>query len=304
MNRIQQQWQEYRGQRSIGRQLLDFLIHFRLHYQLGILSGGYLLAGLFNPSPDWGTYWSQFINVHVILFGTATVYNSFWDKDEGAIGGLQQPPPMQSWMWWAGWILQLGGVFWAMTVSWLYLGIYVFSAILFWLYSTPLARWKSHPIKSLWAIALSTGTNSFLLGYLASGHLHVSITAITVALGVALILVSMYPISQLFQVEEDRKRGDRTFAVVYGMKGVRWFYHGCYGLGLLGISYGLAGISTGMGITFGIAALIGGGFTSYISWNLEGRDDEYPMVMRIKYAASALFNLFIITMMVVIHGLI
>ncbi|MGM0588385.1 MAG: UbiA family prenyltransferase [Bacteroidota bacterium] len=303
MNRIQQQWQEYNGKRSIGLQMLDFVIHFRLHYQLGILSGGYLLAGIFHPEPQWSTYWAQFINVQVILFGTATAYNSFWDKDEGAIGGLQQPPPMQSWMWWACWILQISGALWALTVSWLYLGVYLFSVILFWLYSTPLARWKAHPIKSLWAIALSTGTNSFLLGYLASGHTEITSTAMIVAVGVALILVSMYPISQIFQMEEDRHRGDRTFAVVYGMNGVRRFYLITYGLGLIGVAYGLTVISSWLGIAFGGAALVGGSYTSYLLWNLTGRDDEYRSVMIIKYVASILFNLFIISSMIGIHSL-
>jgi 4-hydroxybenzoate polyprenyltransferase len=301
MNRISQQWREYQGQRSGVQQILDFLIHFRLHYQMGILSGGYLLAGLFHPDLDWYTYWTQFLNVHVILFGTATAYNSFWDKDEGAIGGLQQPPPLQAWMWSACWVIQALGIIWAWRIGWWYLGVYLFSAILFWLYSTPLARWKSTPIKSLWAIALSTGTNSFLLGYLATGHPQLNLLALLVAVGVALVLVSMYPISQVFQIGEDRKRGDRTFAVAFGLRGVRRFYVVAYGLGLIAVSFGLSRVEPVLGGLFAIAGLGGGVFTGILLWRLKGEDREYPIVMRIKYAASLLFNLFILSAMVWLH---
>jgi 4-hydroxybenzoate polyprenyltransferase len=154
---------------------------------------------------------------------------------------------------------------------------------------------------SLWAIALSTGTNSFLLGYLATGHQELSIIAIVTAIGVALILVSMYPISQIFQMDEDRNRGDHTFAVAYGMSGVRWFYLITYLVGMVGISYGLSTIYYWLGIVFAGAALLGGAYTGYTLWNLTGRDSEYHNVMRIKYLSSLLFNVFIFTTMIGLH---
>ncbi len=78
----------------------------------------------------------QFINVHLLLFGGATAYNSFWDKDEGPIGGLQNPPKMQPWMWSASLILQGVGLLIAIPQGLLYSGIYLGSILFFWLYST------------------------------------------------------------------------------------------------------------------------------------------------------------------------
>ena len=38
-----------------------------------------------------------FLSVHILLFGGVTVYNSYWDKDTGPIGGLRAPPPLAPW---------------------------------------------------------------------------------------------------------------------------------------------------------------------------------------------------------------
>src|SRR5690606_23131385 len=111
--------------------------------------------------------------------------------------------------------------------------LYLLSMVLFWLYSTPRARWKGHPLKSLVAIGISTGSNSFWMGYLAAGGEALDFPVIIAGIGVALIFLSLYPVSQLYQMRADSSRGDRTFAIEYGVHGVRRFYRNTYFLGLL-----------------------------------------------------------------------
>jgi 4-hydroxybenzoate polyprenyltransferase len=276
------------------KQLLSFIIHLRLHYQFFILSGGYLLAGLFVEDLKGQQFWLQFLNVHVLLFGGATAYNSWWDKDEGPIGGLKSPPKMDQWMWPVSMLMQYGGLIWAISVGWNYAIIYGVSMLFFWLYSTPLARWKGKPLLSLVAIGVSTGTNSFLLGFLAAGGYPITFFEDAIALGVALILLSLYPVSQVYQTEEDTERGDQTFAVKFGLKGVKWLFTVFFISGLAILSWGLI-IELGMvGYLFGIVGLVAYLVLLFFVWKLEGKPSEYPMVMRIKFAASLSFVLFII----------
>jgi 1,4-dihydroxy-2-naphthoate octaprenyltransferase len=276
------------------KQFLNFFLHLRLHYQFFILSGAYLLAALFVEEVKWPQFWLQFLNVHVLLFGGATAYNSWWDKDEGPIGGLKSPPKMNRWMWPVSMGLQFTGLVWAISFGWNFAIIYALSMLFFWLYSTPLARWKGKPLLSLVAIGISTGTNSFLMGFLAAGGYPITFFEDAIALGVALILLSLYPVSQVFQTEEDSKRGDRTFAVQFGLIGVKRLFAILFPLGSAILGWGLYLQSSTLGHLFigvNILAYIG---LSIIVWKLKGKANEYHTVMKIKFLASFSFVIFIL----------
>ncbi len=276
------------------RELLHFLIHLRLHYQFFILSGGYLLAALFVEDVNWPQFWQQFLNVHVLLFGGATAYNSWWDKDEGPIGGLKHPPKMEPWMCQASLLLQFAGLFWALKVGWLFVIIYFISIIFFWLYSTPHWRWKGKPVLSLVAIGISTGTNAFLMGLLAAGVSALNAFHFLISMGVALIVLSLYPASQIYQTQEDDRRGDQTFAIKYGLKGVKWLFSICFAAGAIIISFGLMEVHNIIGLMFGSLSFIVFLIIGFLVWRLRSREDEYYLVMRIKFLVSFSFVLFIL----------
>ncbi|MEX0610141.1 MAG: UbiA family prenyltransferase [Balneolaceae bacterium] len=280
-------------------QIKNFLIHLRLHYQFFILSGGYLLGALFVDEINQTQFWLQFLNVHVLLFGGATAYNSWWDKDEGPIGGLKSPPKMNRWMWPASLILQFTGLGWALTVNWNYALIYGLSMLFFWLYSTPLARWKGKPILSLAAIGISTGTNSFFLGFLAAGGYPITFLEDFIAFGVACIVLSLYPASQVYQREEDQQRGDRTFAIRFGLKGVKWLFTILFIAGSILITLGLSHVDEILARIFGNITLIAFFLISFIIWKLEGKPQEYGKVMKVKFFASFCFVMFIISALVI-----
>ena len=284
---------------SLTTQIWHFIVHLRLHYQFFILSGGYLLAALFLPEVNWTEYWIQFLNVQVLLFGGATAYNSYWDKDEGPIGGLKSPPKMTDWMWTVSLVIQFVGIIPALFVGFKFFVIYISSMLLFWLYSTPLARWKGKPILSLFAIGISTGTNSFLLGYLAGGAESLSLNEGFIAFGVACILLSLYPVSQVFQMEEDRERGDQTFAMKFGLKGVRLFYVIMYLLGLQIITYHLLQVDITLGIIFGLMGFFAFSGIVFILFRLKGVEEEYGLVMKIKLLASLSFVAFILSTLLI-----
>lgn len=277
------------------RQILNFIIHLRLHYQLFILSGGYLLGALFVENVNWAQLWEQFINVHILLFGGATAYNSWWDKDEGPIGGLKTPPKMAQWMWPASMVMQYIGLAWAVSVNWNYVIIYAVSMLFFWLYSTPLARWKGKPVLSFVAIGISTGTNSFLLGFLAAGGYPITFFEDLIALGVALILLSLYPVSQVFQIKEDLQRGDKTFAARYGLRGVKWLFTIIFPMGSGILSWSLLHQVTLIGFCFIVLNLAAYAGLLFYVWNLKAHQSEYQYVMRIKLSASFFFVLFILS---------
>jgi len=288
----------------ILRQIWNFLIHLRLHYQFLVLSGPYLLSALYVQSLNWEIFLIQFLNVHVLLFGGATAYNSFWDKDEGPVGGLKRPPAMKEWMHRASIVIQLLGFVLAVQTGLIFTTLYVFSFLLFWLYSTPHARWKGRPLLSLAVIGLSTGTNSFLMGYLAAGGILNALLPFLAATGAAFVLLSLYPVSQLFQIEADLKRGDQTFASQFGLKGIIRFYIATFLSGVLLISGTLYHYSKIPSIVFGGVSLFAFVVILRILKNLSGKEEEYELVMKMKFTASLSIAVFIIFSILIKHNII
>lgn len=281
------------------RDALDFLVHLRLHYQLFILSGPYLLGGVYVSELHWPRFLGQFLVVQILLFGGATAFNSFWDRDTGPVGGLRHPPPMQSWMRSAAIGLQVLGLLLAAPLGGVYLLLYVASMLLFWLYSSPLARWKGNPHLSLVAVGVSTGLNPCLMAYLAAGgSTPGSLLVLVAAAGASLLLLSMYPVSQVFQLEEDRGREDVTFAAAYGLGGVRILFGICYAVGLGVVACTLVQVGQTLGIVFSTLGAGGGLVTGWRLWHLEGKPGEYDEVMRLKYFTSFVFVSFITVVLV------
>ena len=277
-----------------------FLIHLRPHYQLCILSGPFLLAGLYAADINRARFVGQFLVVQILLFGGATAFNSFWDRDTGPIGGLRHPPPMQPRMRWASMGLRGLGLLLALPLGGLYVGLYSTSLMLFWLYSSPVTRWKGNPHLSLIAVGVSTGLNPFLMGYLAATASPPGASLVLAGFGAGLLLVSMYPVSQLFQITEDRQRNDVTFAIAYGINGVRSLFVACYFTGLGVVVWTLMLVHSAPGVILAVFGSGGGLVTGWQLWHLEGEPGEYDQVMRLKYFTSLVFVGSIVAVLVLV----
>ena len=270
-----------------------FLVHLRVHYQLLILSGGYLLGGLFVSRPELGPFVFQFFNVHILLNGGVTAYNSYWDDDDGPIGGLEHPPKMTRWMHPAALSVQGVGLVFAWSEGATFVGLWVLTMILSVLYSGP-PRWKGHPVGSLVCVGVGTGTNTFLLGYLAAGGTGLSPPILGAAVGTAALLLSLYPVSQIFQLDEDRARGDRTFAVAYGIEGIHRFYVMAYGFGLGLLSTTLFLVRPALAVAVAGVGTVAGALNWRLLSRLSADRAHYRPVMRLKYGASLSFVSFLI----------
>jgi 4-hydroxybenzoate polyprenyltransferase len=277
-------------------EIAAFFVHLRWHYQLLILSGGYLLGGLYHERLELEPFLIQLLNVHLLLNGGITAYNSYWDDDDGPIGGLEHPPKMAKWMHPASIVVQLLGLALAIPEGAWFIALYLITMMLSVLYSSRArwARWKGHPLLSLVCVGIGTGTNTFLMGYLAAGDRSPDGVTLLAAGGVALLVLSIYPVSQIFQIDQDRAHGDRTFAIAFGLRGVRRFFASAYPLGLVIVSATLFLSERWLGLSmFGVGA-IGGAINARTLFRLEGKPEEYRRVMRLKYFASLSFVLFLV----------
>jgi 4-hydroxybenzoate polyprenyltransferase len=253
-----------------------------------------LLGGLYHRQLDAGPFLLQLLNVHLLLNGGVTAYNSYWDDDEGPIGGLEHPPKMARWMHPASIAVQLLGLILAIPEGSWFIALYLVTMALSVLYSSRPIRWKGRPLESLVCVGIGTGTNTFLMGYLAAGDRDPSALVLAGAGGVALMVLSIYPVSQVFQIDQDRAHGDRTFAIAFGLPGVRRFFVIAYPLGVAVVSSTLFLTERWLGVAFSIVGAIGGLINARTLFRLEGKPEEYRRVMRLKYSASLSFVLFLV----------
>lgn len=275
-----------------GSEILAFVVHLRLHYQFFILSGAFLAGAVFGGGAGPG-FPVQFLAVHVLLFGGVTAYNSYWDRDTGPIGGLRAPPPLAPWTLPASWMLQAAGFALAWQASpaspWIYAG----SMLFFWMYSRPGIRWKGRPLLSLVAIGVSTGVCGFLLGYFHGRPAGLAPEAALASAGTAAVILSLFPLSQIYQVPEDLARRDMTFAARYGLAGVRLAYRALFAAGIAALAAAFGALHAWLGWTF----LVLGGLTGVAVWfairGLAAEPAAYGRVMAVKYAASGAFTAFL-----------
>jgi 1,4-dihydroxy-2-naphthoate octaprenyltransferase len=271
-----------------------FLPHLRLPFQLTlapIFLWGALLSG---GGWRWETV-AAFISLHLFLYPAATAFNSAYDKDEGPVGGMEAPPPVPPSL--RGFSLALGaaGTVFAIPAGGVFLLTYALAAGWTAAYSHPATRWKSAPVSSTLAIGLGQGVVGFLAGWAAAAPLDPAAPVfIAGAASAAFTAVGLYPATQVFQVAEDRARGDRTLAVALGpAQALR------LGALLLLVGGALAAWSASRRFGTWDAAAVGLGYLLLALWQLRlsatiGGPDLYRRAMRLVNAGTAGFLLYLL----------
>jgi hypothetical protein len=198
---------------------------------------GFLLSGGRCDRPkEFLSFLLIFLAFHIGCFGGLTALNSFYDQDDGPIGGLWQPPPPPRFLWHFAWTVQLLGLLVVSFFSFQLAVIYTLIVLLALGYSHPLTRWKAHPWKSLAVVAFGQGTLDFTAGTLVSTTHRIDAALLCGGLGSTLLVMGFYPLTQLFQATLDSSRGDRTTALAlqntWGHSAVFRWAHGFFGAGM------------------------------------------------------------------------
>ena len=279
------------------KQIGNFILHLRLNYNFLILSAPFLL-GAFYVSKIINVYsfLYLFVVAYIFLFGGVNAYNSYFDKDEGPIGGLEKPPKMNKWMLAASWSFQIVGLALSIWSGYIYTVLVIMTIFLSWLYSGMKFRFKGRPILSLITIGIGIPLCMTFIGYIAAGGNTITTQLILGAIGSALIIMSMYPFSQVYQIADDEKRGDTTFTVRYGVMGVKRIFYRIFPLGiiLLSLSFSSKPLLSIMMIAIGSTAYIA---IWGIIKNISGIRSEYKIIMNTKYYSGIAFTLAIILLL-------
>lgn len=275
----------------------SLLIHLRLHFQAllaPIFLWGFLLAG---GTPTW-RFAIAFVSLHLFLYGGTTAFNSYYDRDEGPIGGLEHPPPVTPELLPFSLIMQaIGGVL-ATFVNLPFLTIYGLTFLVAAAYSHPLTRLKRRPLLSLFVVGWGQGGVIALAGWLTARPDLAELNAIAGwgILGATLMITGIYPVTQIYQIDEDLARGDVTFAAWLGPQLALRFAILLQALGaaiLVGLINRMYGSAQALLIALAYAATL----TLLVHWSYHfdasATLNNYRRVMRITMTTSLAFMAFL-----------
>jgi 4-hydroxybenzoate polyprenyltransferase len=185
--------------------------HTLLGYVLAVGVSGVARGERLLPALGGLAVWVIFLN------GGTLALNSAFDKDEGDIGYLNAPPPVPRHLLAFSVLLLVGGQLLALALPPAYGVVYALCFVLSVLYSVPPFRFKAVAgvdwLINMWGF----GTLTPYAAWAATGRpLNAGHTLVLLAF--CPLFAGLYPLTQLYQFEEDRRRGDRTFALIVGMR--------------------------------------------------------------------------------------
>lgn len=210
------------GYRLLGARL-DYLLHLRpaewpimaahtaVGYLLAVGLAGAAEGVLLRPALLGLVLWV------VCLNGGTLALNSAFDRDEGDVAYLRRPPAPPRYL--AAFSIGLMGIgqLLAFRLAAPYPLAYAVCFILSLAYSVPPLRLKAVAgadwIINMWGF----GTLTPLAGWTATG-LPIDLARGLVLLAFCPLFAALYPLTQLYQLDEDTRRGDRTLACVLGVR--------------------------------------------------------------------------------------
>jgi lycopene elongase/hydratase (dihydrobisanhydrobacterioruberin-forming) len=211
------------GYRHLGPRL-DYLLHTR-PFEWPIIAGhtfaGYLLAVGVSGALRGDDLMPALFGIGlwvVCLNGGTLALNSAYDRDEGDIAYLRRPPPPPRHLAAFGLGLMGVGAFLAVLLPSGYVVAYLICLILSVLYSVPPFRFKAVAGVDWIINMLGFGTLTPFAGWSAAG-VPVGPVGRLILLGFCPLFAGLYPLTQIYQMEDDARRGDRTLAIVLGIPG-------------------------------------------------------------------------------------
>lgn len=183
----------------------------------------YWFALALSPDLVWDRILWVWVVLHLFLYPSSNGYNSYFDKDEGSIGGLKHPPKVSKDLYYLSLLFFLLALVGAFMVSFSFCIMVLVYGLVSMAYSHPWIRLKKYPYLSWLTAGIFQGYFTFAMAYagLSAFGWEVLLKPAVFIPGLltSVMLLGSYPLTQIYQHDEDRKRGDFTLSLRLGIMG-------------------------------------------------------------------------------------
>lgn len=212
------------------------ILHLRFPFSLFLLPI-YLFALSQSQEIIWINAILCFAILHFFVYPASNGFNSYFDKDEGSIGGLKVPPKVTKELYWSAITLDVVALILSLYISWqFFTGILIYGLVSK-AYSHPSIRLKKYPILGWLTIGIFQGFLVYIISFSAINGLTLNFAfeeGLVPAALCTLLLLGSYPMTQIYQHQEDHSRGDITISLKLGIRGTFHFTAGFFAIASVG----------------------------------------------------------------------
>lgn len=187
----------------------------RFHFSLFLLPV-YLFALSQVPNINRTNAILVFFLLHVLIYPASNGYNSYMDRDETPIGGLRKPLRPTRQLFYTTVVMDTVAVLLSLMIS----PFFALGSLLYILasrvYSYRRIRLKQYPVIGFLTVFIFQGAVIFFITYHAADMqqtLHVPLLPCLIS---SLLIGALYPLTQIYQHEEDKRDGVITISYLLG----------------------------------------------------------------------------------------
>lgn len=201
----------------------------RFHFSVFLLPV-YLFALSLAPHVNWTNALIVFVILHLLVYPSSNGYNSYMDRDTGPIGGLKKPLQPTKQLFHATVFMDAAAVLAGLLIdAWFAAGVLIY-ILASRAYSYRGIRLKQYPIAGYLVVVVFQGALVFMLSYYGSSHNHDHAVPVWGVIAAACLIGGSYPLTQVYQHEEDKADGVRTISYVLGKRGTFIFCSLVFGM--------------------------------------------------------------------------
>lgn len=157
-----------------------------------------------------------FFILHLLVYPASNAYNSYMDQDEGPIGGLKHPPKADKNIFYLSALMDIIAVLMSLLINLkaaLFVLVYILASRA---YSYRGIRLKQYAIPGYLTVMVFQGAWVYMLTCYAVGGMQPDLNGLCIS---SLLIAGVYPLTQIYQHEADRKDGVHTISMMLGYRG-------------------------------------------------------------------------------------
>lgn len=199
----------------------------------------YWFALSFVPEISWSRALLIFFLIHFLLYPSSNGYNSFMDRDETSIGGIEHPEQPTRELFYVTVVMDIvAGLLSFLISKWFGLA-FIFYIVCSRMYSYRHIRLKRFPVLGYVTVIINQGAITFFMVYHGADKNLSTDVPWQGLLAASFLIGGFYPITQVYQHEADAKDGVKTISMLLGKRGTFVFCGVMYAIafGLLFVYY-------------------------------------------------------------------
>lgn len=208
-------------------EVVDLIRHLRIPFSV-LLLPVFLFAASAVDDFSWLGFWLAFFVLHILVYPASNGYNSLMDRDTGSIGGLKNPPTVPKGMM----LVTLLMNFTALAIAFIW-DLHAFFVLLAYILASKAYSWrglrlKKYPIVGFFTVVMFQGAAVyyFSVGMISIESMSAERLTEQQAAGLilsSLLIASSYPLTQVYQHDQDGEDDVMTISRMLGVRGTFLF---------------------------------------------------------------------------------